>query len=480
MAMQPTLLKEVYNPGEFRKQGHKLIDLLADHLESCLNQTGEKVINWNLPEDEKKFWDKFMEEGSEQDFFTEVLRHTTHVHHPRYIGHQVCAPAPLAALSGLMSSILNNGMAIYEMGMAPTALERIITDALARKIGYSEDSRGILTSGGTLANLTALLAARKAKVQRDIWIEGSSERLAIMVSEEAHYCVDRAARIMGLGTAGIIKVPVTDEFVIDTSLLEQYYQKANTDGYSVFAVVGSAPSTATGKYDDLASLASFCSAHDLWFHVDGAHGGAAVYSSKYRHTVEGIHKADSVVIDGHKMMLMSTITTALLFRQGIDSYTTFSQDAEYLLQQSEEEDWFNLAKRTFECTKTMMSLQWFLLLKTYGEKVFDENVTTLYDLGRSLAEMVEADPDLELAIFPDSNIVCFRYVNSEHPTSTMNEINRKIRMELLEEGVYYIVQTRIRGVQYLRCTVMNPFTTTQILKDLLSLVKAKGDKWITA
>ncbi|WP_372974995.1 aspartate aminotransferase family protein [Muriicola sp.] len=478
--MNPKLLQQVYDPDGFRRQGHELIDLLANHLESSLKGSGDKVINYSGPEEEMKFWGGFFKTGSGSDFFQEVLRHTTHVHHPRYIGHQVCAPAPQAALCGLVSSILNNGMAVYEMGMAPTAMERQVTDLLAHKIGFGEGARGILTSGGTLANLTALLSARKAVLEEDVWLEGHGNRLAVMVSEEAHYCIDRAARIMGLGSDGIIKVPVKADFSIDTSLLSQAYEEARSKGLHVFALVGSAPSTATGVYDDLDTLAAFCKEKGLWFHVDAAHGGAAIFSEKYRGTVRGIDRADSVVIDGHKMMLMSTITTALLFRDGNHSHTTFSQEAEYLLQHSEEEDWFNLAKRTFECTKTMMSLQWYLLWKTYGDELFDANVTTLYDLGKTLADWIKTDPHLELATAPHSNIVCFRFVDPGLSSGKLDQVNREIRQELLEEGMFYIVQTRIKGIQYLRCTIMNPFTTEEHLGMLLALVREKGSRKITA
>ncbi|NER10943.1 L-2,4-diaminobutyrate decarboxylase [Muriicola jejuensis] len=477
--MKTPVLQKVYDPNRLRQQGHELIDLMADHLRATLSGSAEKVIHYQKPEDERDFWMEFFKDQSRSDFFPQVLKRTTHVHHPRYIGHQVCAPAPQAALCGLVSSLLNNGMAVYEMGMAPSAMERIITDLLAEKIGFDDKARGLLTSGGTLANLTALLSARKAKLEEDVWLNGHGNRLAVMVSEEAHYCIDRAARIMGLGSEGIIKVPVRPDFSMDTSVLNAYYEDARKKGLQVFALVGSAPSTATGVYDDLHTLADFCSEKGMWFHVDAAHGGAAVFSRKYKETVRGIHRADSVVIDGHKMMLMSTITTALLFREGHHSHTTFSQEAEYLLQHSEEEDWFNLAKRTFECTKTMMSLQWFLLWKTYGEELFDENVTALYDLGRVLAGMIEADPALELAVRPHSNIVCFRYTQQGLNAAELDEINRGIRKELLEEGEFYIVQTRIKKVQYLRCTIMNPFTTTSDLEALLALVKEKGRR-ITA
>ena len=473
-------MQQVYDPEDFRKRGHNLIDLLADHLKACREGMDDKVIRWCGPENEKAYWEQFPARKENNTFFGQVLTHTTHVHNPRYIGHQVCAPAPVAALCGLVSSLLNNGMAVYEMGMAPSAMERIVTDLLAQKIGFSELARGILTSGGTLANLTALLAARKAVLENDVWMEGHKKRLALMVSGEAHYCIDRAARIMGMGSEGIIKVPVKEDFSIDTDRLEDCYREARKKGLTVFALVGSAPSTATGIYDDLDALAEFCSQKGLWFHVDAAHGGAAAFSKKYRRTVRGIDKADSVVIDGHKMMMMSTITTALLFRDGGHSHATFSQEAEYLLEQSEDEDWYNLAKRTFECTKSMMSLQWFLMWKTYGEEVFEENVTTLYDLGALFARMIREADKLELAVMPQSNIVCFRYVPHGMPLEVQNDINRKIRQQLLEEGTFYIVQTKIQGVQYLRCTLMNPFTTEAELRELLTQIRSKGDHLLTA
>jgi L-2,4-diaminobutyrate decarboxylase len=465
------LLKMVYSPENFRKRGHELVDQLADHLSTSLHGTSDKVIRWNLPEDEYTFWKGFLENGDATRLFPKIIEHSTHVHNPKYIGHQVGPPAPMASLAGLISALLNNGMAVYEMGMAPTAMERIIIEFICRKIGYDENSRGLLTSGGTLANLTALLSARKAILKHDIWNEGNNQELGIMVCEEAHYCIERAAKIMGLGTKGIIKIPATDGFNMDVSLLEEYYKKAAKEKLKIFAIVGSAPSTATGIYDDLKAIARFASKYNIWFHVDGAHGGASIFSPKYKALMKGTDLADSVVIDGHKMMMMPTITTALLFKNGNHSHTTFSQKADYLLEQSENEDWYNLAKRTFECTKTMMSIQWYTLLKTYGEAVFDAYVTTLYDLGHYFGERIENEPQFQLAVRPMSNIVCFRYVTDSLNNDQLNRLNESIRQQLLEEGEYYIVQTKLRGVHYLRTTIMNPFTTQDHLQLLLDKVK---------
>ncbi len=472
--MDNSPLQTAYSAEAFRKQGHQLIDVLADHLDSHLSEKSNKTLRWHDPETEREFWRYFLLHGDETALFREVIQRTTNVHSTQCIGHQVAAPAPITALSAMVSALLNNGMAVYEMGMAPSAIERIITDFLCEKIGYDTKARGFLTSGGTLANLTALLSARKAMLDTDIWNEGQNSSLGIMVSEEAHYCIDRAARIMGLGEKGIIKIPTTDSYQMNISLLESALEKAKKNGITVFAIVGSAPSTATGIYDDLVAIGQFSKRHQLWFHVDGAHGGAALFSEKYRYTVKGMDHADSVVIDGHKMMMMPATTTALLFKNGAHSYATFSQKADYLLSQSEDEDWYNLAKRTFECTKNMMSLHWYTLLKTYGEAIFEENVNVLYDLGHTFGDYIKDDPNFELAVVPVSNIVCFRYVEDGLSTETLNTVNAKVRQQLIEEGEFYIVQTKLRGIQYLRCTVMNPFTTPVHFMKLLANIKNKA------
>lgn len=465
----------VYNENEFLRLSNLMLKELQNHLENSKNSTS-KTINWNSPENELSFWLDFLNNGKKDDFVKEVLTRTIHVHNPKYIGHQVAAPAPITAITAMVSALLNNGMAVYEMGMAPSAIERVVTDEICKTIGYDKNSGGFLTSGGTLANLTALLSARKAVVKEDIWNHGTTKPLGILVCEEAHYCVDRAARIMGLGEKGIIKIPATSQFDMDTTLLEQYFNKALESGIEIFAIVGSAPSTATGAYDDLQKIAQFAQQKNIWFHVDGAHGGAAIYSQKYKHLVKGIENADSVVIDGHKMMLMPTITTALLFKNKLHAQHTFSQKADYLLTDTEEDQWYQSGKKTFECTKTMMSLHWFVLLKYYGVALFDEFVTRQYDLAKDFALIVDKHPNFELAVQPKSNILCFRYRRPSIPGEQSNEINARIREMILVDGEFYMVQTKLNGILYLRTTLMNPLTTIEHLKALLDKILAIATK----
>lgn len=466
--MKETVLHQVFSNTDFTHLGKKIVEELGNHVYNTTNAKNQKTIQWNTPEKELEFWKDFLEEGNPQNFIDEILKRTTHTHHPKYMGHQVAATAPITALTGMVSALLNNGMAVYEMGMSPSAIEKVVIDSICKKIGFQKDFGGLLTSGGTLANLTALVSARKAKASHDVWNDGHQKPLGILVCEEAHYCVDRAAKIMGLGEKGIIKVPAKDNFSMDTSKLKACYENAIQEGIEVFAIIGSAPSTATGAYDDLNAIARFAKEKELWFHVDGAHGGAAIYSNTYKHILEGIQYADSVVIDGHKMMLMPTITTALLFKDKKHMQNTFSQKADYLLEDIPEDDWINSGKKTFECTKTMMCLHWFALLKLYGEELFNEYVTRQYDLAKDFETIIRKDPQFELATSPQSNILCFRIIIEGKSDNDLNKLNAAIRKKVLEDGEFYIVQTKLKGIHYLRTTLMNPFTTLEDLSNLLN------------
>lgn len=469
------LLQKAYDPIAFRKDGEQMVDLLSDYLKETISGSGD-VLEYSLPQEQLDFWSESLFGDNSPGGTETILKYITRVHHPRYMGHQVAPPIPLASLMAFLGGFLNNGMAVYEMGMAPTAMEHLVTGWLCKKIGYTTSARGILTSGGTLANLTALLSARRNNAAEDIWNDGYKGGLAILVSEAAHYCVDRAARIMGLGSEGVLRVPVLEDFSMDTSKLPEIYDEARQNGLTPFAIVGSAPCTATGSYDNLEALACFADKHNLWFHVDGAHGGPAVLSEKYRFLVKGIHRADSVVIDGHKMMGMPVITTALLFADGATSYNTFSQEAEYLLVDTIEEDWSNGAKRTFECTKLTSALSWYAVLKNYGEGIFEDYLNRQYDLARTFANLIRERPNWNLVCEPQSNILCFRWEPEYISSEKLNEINARMRQQVLEEGRFYIVQTRLKGLLYLRTSLMNPFTRPKHLEELLEYLEGLGHK----
>jgi L-2,4-diaminobutyrate decarboxylase len=469
----PSELQKAFSSANFRETAHALVDTLANYLESAQSQSIDNVIPYQSPEEALAFWQNDLENDDKDvlKFFENTIEKSIHLHHPRYMGHQVTPPLPITAIASMLSALLNNGMAVYEMGLVSNPLERIISEILAQKIGYSKNASGLLTSGGTLANLTALLTARAVKT--NVWEEGTSRKLGIMVSEEAHYCVDRAARIMGMGTEGIIKIPVDRLFKIRTELLEKHLQEAENKGIKVFCIVGSACSTSTGSYDNLIEIGAFAKKHNLWFHVDGAHGGAVVFSEKYKHFVQGISEADSVIIDWHKMLMTPALATSLIYKNNEDAFKTFQQKAEYLWTNQHSQDWFNSGKRTFECTKLMMSVKIYAIIKAHGIGIFEKNVDFLYDFGRKFAEIIKSNHNFELAIHPESNIVCFRYLKKEN--NNLNELNSLIRKRLVEEGNFYIVQTMLKGDIYLRVTLLNPMTQVSDLNALLVEIERLGE-----
>ena len=230
------LLEKVYNTQEFECHANQLVTQLSAYL-NAQQLPESKANNWQPPEDELNFWQNYHYIDL-KSFVNDVLSHSIHLHNPKYMGHQVSVPAPLSALMNLLSGLLNNGMAVYEMGKAATAIEKCVVDLFCKKVGYDENSNGCMTSGGTLANLTALLAARQALKNSDIWQQGCIEKLAVLVSSQAHYSIDRAARVMGMGGDGVVLVPVDCGFSMDMTALETCYQQTVNAGFKVVAIVG--------------------------------------------------------------------------------------------------------------------------------------------------------------------------------------------------------------------------------------------------
>lgn len=239
-------------------------------------------------------------------------------------------------------------------------------------------------------------------------------------------------------------------------------------------MVASAGSTATGAFDPLEAVADFCSEHGLWLHVDGAHGAAVCLSPRYRHLLAGIDRADSVVWDAHKMLALPSLVTAVLFRNGDHSYDAFAQQASYLLGPSARDEWYNLCHRTLECTKNAMALKLYGSLRLLGLPVFAAYVTRCFDLAQLLAQIVEEAPDFELALPPESNIVCFRFTPRGCPREHLDTLQHETRRRVVEGGKYYLVQTELRGRRFLRTTLMNPFTNSNDLELLLEQIRREA------
>jgi L-2,4-diaminobutyrate decarboxylase len=469
------ILEQAFDPEIFRKNGHALVNQLADYLKACRIGSRLKVLPWRSPEQMLKKWEQDFHQspsGSFEELISKFIDKSIHLHHPKNMGHQVVPPAPPAILMDFLSNFLNNSMAVYEVGPSSSAIEKIVIRWVSSIFSMGEKSDGILTSGGSIGNLTALLAARQTKAGFNVWEKGiQGNKFAVMMPDVSHYSLIRAVKIMGLGDDGIIRIPVNDRMEVIPNELEACFQQAVEEGKQVIAAVGNACSTSTGSYDPLEEMAHFCRDHGLWFHVDAAHGGAAGLTNKYRHLIKGIELADSFVIDFHKMFLCPSLTTAVIFRDGSNSYETFSQKASYLLKSQEKQNWYDSAQRTLECTKKMMGIKVYALLKFYGPELFSDYVSRTYDLAKDFAEMIEETQDFQLAMVPASNIVCFRFIPKGKSPLDLETITQQIRQLILEDGEFYIVKTIINGKTYLRTTLMNPFTSKKELAELLEKIR---------
>jgi L-2,4-diaminobutyrate decarboxylase len=468
-----------FNTADFRKEGHTLIDTLSDYLEEVLSGKEMPVLPWNEP-DQLAGYFSFDSCGGEKEsldhFIKRIIENSIHIHHPHYIGHQVTSPLPATALVQLCTSLLNNGAAIYEMGPVNMAMERNVVNWFGSKIGYPNGYDGIFTHGGTAGNLTAMLAARQVKTDYNIWEDGvrEKERPGYLISEQAHYSLGRNIKIMGLGDGSIIKVPVDKSYRMRTELLEELKNNAEKNGVKIISVVASSCSTATGTYDNLNAVADFCEKHDLWMHVDGAHGMGVLFSDKYRNRVNGIERADSVVIDFHKMLLVPALNTLVMFKNGERSYETFAQKASYLFQKSQKNVWYNSAIRTIECTKSALGIIAYTALKYYGNGYYNQYIDSRNDLTLIFARLVRSDPQFEVAAEPESNIICIRYAPEGFDDIKLNQINSNIRDRIIKEGSFYIVQAELNGKIWLRLTIINPVTSEEDLKALVNRVLVLG------
>ena len=468
----PAAIRDAYDPDRFRGAAQAIVETLAAYLARA--EARELPVLPPLdPPGTVAAWAGIPQEGGADPaaLVARALEASNHLHHPRFVGHQVSVPLPLAAAVEAVSALLNNGMAVYEMGPVGVAVERAALRWMAGKLGLPEGASGVFTSGGSAGNLTALLAARQAKAGFDPWNDGlqAGPPLAILASIQAHYSVGRAAQILGLGKRGFEPVPVDAAFRLRPDALGAAFDRAVAAGRRPIAVVASACSTATGSFDPLDAIADFCEARGLWLHVDGAHGAAAALSPRHRQLLRGVERADSVVWDAHKLLLVPALSTAVLFKDGARSGQAFAPDAPYLFEDHEAAA-YDVGARTLECTKRMLALPLYVALHTYGERLFEAFVERAFDLGAAFARLLRGAGDFEVPVEPACNIVCFRHLPGG--VADLDAHQARVRAKLLASGAFYLVQVRLPAGLFLRVTLQNPLTTVADLEALVAAIRS--------
>jgi L-2,4-diaminobutyrate decarboxylase len=400
----------------------------------------------------------------ERDVMTDANR----LAHPMYMGHQVSFPLPTAVWTDAVISSLNQSLAVEEMSPTLTALEHRVIRWMCDAVGFPPGSGGTLTSGGTEATFTALLAARAAALP-DSWMNGITEpKPVVLCGEHTHYAVTRAVAELGLGMRSAIVVPSVD-YRMSVGGLERELRSLRDRNVPVMAVVATAGHTATGSFDDLDAIGQLCEEFGVWMHVDGAHGATAILSDRHRHRVRGIERARSIAWDPHKMMLLSLPAGMLLVRSESELQAAFAQRAPYLFHGDVEAARVrDQGVRSFQCSRRADVLKLWVVLQRYGRG----GIAALYDHLCELAVRVQAElekhPELEVLHAPDCNILCFRYVgDGTFDGEALDAVNREIRERYNRSGAGWITGTVLDGRRVLRVTMMNPRSTTEHIRALV-------------
>jgi L-2,4-diaminobutyrate decarboxylase len=323
-----------------------------------------------------------------------VLERSTRLHHPGELAHQVATPDVPAALADLIHGAINQPMSIYEMGPAAGAMEAAVIEWMTERIGWGPGAGGVLTHGGSLANLTALLAAR-ATAAPGAWSEGVDGKLAVLAPPSAHYSVKRSVAMLGLGERAVVPLEVDEYERIVPGALEVALERADAAGRRPMALVAAACATSTGLHDDLVAVGRFCRERGIWFHVDAAHGASALLSPAHRHLLRGIEHADSVVWDAHKMLRTSGVCAAILVRDARRLDAAFQQQASYLIYEDATTTGPDLLGRQVECTKAQLGLKVFLNLAFRGERGLGEYVAEQYEKTLGFWETISSRPGFE-------------------------------------------------------------------------------------
>ncbi len=407
-----------------------------------------------------------------EDFLNRYLNATTRLHHPGYLAHQVSVPHYAGALGSLVDGFTNNPMAIYEMGPPAAAIEYFMINWLLQRVGwrpaplFAEDepcghyAGGVLTHGGSLANLTALIAAR-SRIAPEVWSEGNPGDLAILASGQSHYSITRAAGILGIGAKGVVPLELDRHGVVIPDRLPAALDRVRQMGRRPMALVANACSTALGLYDPMAEIGEFCREQGIWFHVDGAHGASALLSPHQRHRLHGVELADSLTWDAHKMMRTPPLCAAVLVRDHRTLDRAFEQEASYLFHDKQQPG-VDLIHRTVECTKAALGLKLFMVVSAMGEKGLADYLDRQVDLAHQAWRYLTDQPDFSCPVEPQSNILCFAYRDWDRE-------HLRVRDRLIDNGSFHLSTTQVGGRWYLRAVFMSPATE---MSDIESLVEA--------
>ncbi len=428
-----------------------------------------------------------------------VLNRVMNVAHPGYVGHMDTLPGAIGAFSDMLVSALNNNMLCWEMSPVFTEMEARLLDWVARAIGWpgaggaGRDSAattptGFLVSGGSLANLSAMLAARNVMCGaafRERGLAAAPGPPVILASEEAHYSLDKIVNILGFGSQGLVRVATDDELRLRPDALQEAIRDLRARGRWPFAVVGIAGTTVTAAVDPLDAIGRIARSEGLWYHVDAAYGGSLLVcppdrGGPARALMQGIELADSVTFNPQKWLFVPKVCAGVFFRDSRRVAAAVRETFPYgsLGNGDIADPRRNVGEYTIQGTRRVDVLKLWLTLEHFGLDLLADLMIDSLARARDLAARVAREPQLDLMTPPQLNIVCLRYrpagLDPVRDAEALDRLQVAIHAALGVAGPGWISIPRHRGRRWLRFVVLHPLARPALLDRILDEVLARG------
>ncbi|NEQ54514.1 MAG: aminotransferase class I/II-fold pyridoxal phosphate-dependent enzyme [Leptolyngbya sp. SIO3F4] len=448
----------IHPDGDNREAIATLLHQVVDLLIKTMSQATERSP---LPETlNLENWCDISKQSIDSEQLLEQVQaqitHSMNAAHPGYIGHMDSIPTTMSIIGDLVVAAINNNMLSVEMSPVFSRLEALVLQQMAQLFGLGPQANGVLVSGGSLANLQALIVARN--IAFDSLENGITQgyKPVFFVSEVAHTSFKKAAMVMGLGTKAAIPIKTNKNSQIDINDLTAKIAKAQTDGQQPFAIVATAGTTVTGNIDPIPAMAEIAQTHRLWFHVDAAYGGAVMLTEQHRHKLTGIELANSVTFNPQKWLYVAKTSAIVMFRQFDLLKHHFRVLAPYM---HEHDDWPNLGELTVQGTRHPDILKLWLSLQHISRIGYSAIIDHNYVLTKIFTDAVKARAFLNLASEPQMNLICFRAEPTEIPTDEWDSWNHGLQTWLLKKGNTFLSLPVYRGQRWLKAVLLNPFTT---------------------
>jgi glutamate/tyrosine decarboxylase-like PLP-dependent enzyme len=412
-----------------------------------------------------------------------------HNGHPRFFGYVASPATAPGAFADLIASALNSSVTSWRSGPAATEVERLVVRWLGSLIGFGENAEGLLTSGGSMANLTALLIAHRAKAggnssRTGLW---NSSPMTIYASDQIHMSIPKAADTLGIGRDQVRIVESDEHLRMNLRSLRERIEADIKAGLKPFCITASAGTVNTGAIDPLNEIADIAKGFGLWFHIDGAYGALGAMDQSKRPLFAGIERADSISLDPHKWLYTPVDAGCLLFRDAAMARAAFSaNEADYIkVHGLADDEAFAFWDYGIELSRRFRALKIWLTLRYYGTRRIAAAISEDIALGEYLRSRVRDAEDFELLAPGELSISCFRYLPSElrakleaasgdelaRVAEEIDELNARIMARVQRGGEAYLSNATINGRFALRACITNFRTTRADIDQTIEVVR---------